>query len=416
MRKCGVDRMHSMYYWLWLQRALGVGSRKVRAVHSAYSTLEEFYRGGRTLWKETGFFTGQELRRLEEITPQSVTPIIKDCIRLHYHILTPDHPQYPKRLLTLPDYPAALYVWGDLCDVDDEVLIAVVGTRGCTPYGRQVALQISATMAKAGAVIVSGGAYGVDTIAHKGALEAGGRTIAVLAGGINSGQLVGNEALRRRVVEQQGAVLSEYPPGASIGRNAFPIRNRLMSGLSLGTLVVEAGERSGALITANWANEQGRDVFAVPGSVMSPTSLGCNRLIAQGAKPVACAYDILEEYIDLYPHRISLKIAGVKEAASPTTPPRPVKPPKRQQQKKQAQPVSIPKPQTAFADPQETVELTEGAKALYEALNDLPVHINDLAAAAKRPVHEALSAMTELEIAGLAQSLPGRRFCRRRNE
>lgn len=114
--------------------------------------------------------------------------------------------------------------------------MAVVGTRGCTPYGQQVAMQISATMAKAGVVIVSGGAYGVDTIAHKGALKAGGRTIAVLAGGINAGQLVGNEELRRQIVEQQGAVLSEYPPGRAIGRNAFPIRNRLMSGPVFGHL------------------------------------------------------------------------------------------------------------------------------------------------------------------------------------
>ena len=405
--------MHSMYYWLWLQRALGVGSRKVRAVHSAYSSLEEFYQGGSTLWKETGFFTPKELKCLGEVTPQSVTPMIKDCIRLHYHILTPDHPKYPKRLLTLPDYPAALYVWGDLCEVDDEVLIAVVGTRGCTPYGQQVAMQISATMAKAGVVIVSGGAYGVDTIAHKGALKAGGRTIAVLAGGINAGQLVGNEELRRQIVEQQGAILSEYPPGAPIGRNAFPIRNRLMSGLSLGTLVVEAGERSGALITANWANEQGRDVFAIPGSVMSPTSLGCNRLIAQGAKPVACAYDILEEYIDQYPHRISLKIAGIKESASPVTPPAPGKPQKR---KAAAKSDSAPekKPQTSQAN-EAVLTLSDGAKALYEVLPCEPAHINDLAAAAKVEVRMALAAMTELEIAGLAQSLPGRRFCRKPN-
>ena len=405
--------MHSMYYWLWLQRALGVGSRKVRAVHSAYSSLEEFYQGGNTLWKETGFFTPKELRRLGEVTPQSVTPVIKDCIRLHYHILTPDHPKYPKRLLTLPDYPAALYVWGDLCEVDDEVLIAVVGTRGCTPYGQQVAMQISATMAKAGVVIVSGGAYGVDTIAHKGALKAGGRTIAVLAGGINAGQLVGNEELRRQIVEQQGAVLSEYPPGAPIGRNAFPIRNRLMSGLSLGTLVVEAGERSGALITANWANEQGRDVCASPGSVMSPTSLGCNRLIAQGAKPVACAYDILEEYIDQYPHRISLKIAGIKESASPVTPPAPGRTQKRQAAAKSDSPHEK-KPQTPQAN-EAVPTLSDGAKALYAVLPCEPAHINDLAAAAKVEVRMALAAMTELEIAGLTQSFPGRRFCRKPN-
>ncbi|MBS4916624.1 MAG: DNA-processing protein DprA [Clostridiales bacterium] len=402
-----------MYYWLWLQRALGVGSRKVRAVHSAYSSLEEFYQGGNTLWKETGFFTPKELRRLGEVTPQSVTPVIKDCIRLHYHILTPDHPKYPKRLLTLPDYPAALYVWGDLCEVDDEVLIAVVGTRGCTPYGQQVAMQISATMAKAGVVIVSGGAYGVDTIAHKGALKTGGRTIAVLAGGINAGQLVGNEELRRQIVEQQGAVLSEYPPGAPIGRNAFPIRNRLMSGLSLGTLVVEAGERSGALITANWANEQGRDVFAIPGSVMSPTSLGCNRLIAQGAKPVACAYDILEEYIDQYPHRISLKIAGIKESASPVTPPAPGKTQKRQAAAKSDSPHEK-KPQTPQVN-EAVPTLSDGAKALYAVLPCEPAHINDLAAAAKVEVRMALAAMTELEIAGLTQSFPGRRFCRKPN-
>ena len=200
---------------------------------------------------------------------------------------------FPDRLRRIFDPPQVLYYRGRL--PADELMIAIVGARKASAYGRNAAAALAAGLAEAGAGVVSGAARGVDSAAHDGALNAGGYTVAVLGCGVDVVYPPENGKLLARIAEQ-GAIVSEYWPGTEPLPHHFPVRNRIISGLARGVAVVEAAEKSGSLITADWALEQGRDVFAVPGSIFSATSAGTNRLIKQGAKPVTTAADILEEY------------------------------------------------------------------------------------------------------------------------
>ncbi|MBR6407677.1 MAG: DNA-processing protein DprA [Clostridia bacterium] len=294
-----------LHLWIWLQLSLGCGSPKVRQICETFGNVEVFYRAGRITWSKCGLFSPIELERMISIVPDDTDEIIAVCRRLGYRMVTPDDPSYPDRLRNITDYPAVLYICGDAIDFDDEVAVTIVGSRDCTAEGINNAKSISYNLTKSGALVVSGGARGIDSAAHEGAILAKGRTVAFLPCGINVKYLSQNEQLRN-TISKNGALISELPPGTPVYRNNFRVRNRLMSGVSLGTLVVEAKDKSGSLITARHATEQGRDVFAVPGSINKPTSRGPNDLIAKGAKSIRNAFEILEEYIDLYPHKITI--------------------------------------------------------------------------------------------------------------
>jgi DNA processing protein len=203
------------------------------------------------------------------------------------------HPNYPPRLKQIPDPPPVLYFKGSLLPVDERA-VAVVGTRGPTSYGREVAARLSADLARNGITIVSGLARGIDGIAHRAALDTGGRTIAILANGLDNVYPPEHAGLFQRA-QGQGAVVSEYPLGVRPDPRGFPRRNRLISGISLGTLVVEAPVQSGARWTVRHALEQDREVFCVPGSIFSPNSQFTNRMIQEGAKLVSTYTDVLEE-------------------------------------------------------------------------------------------------------------------------
>ncbi len=215
-------------------------------------------------------------------------------------------PDYPSRLKEIYDYPPIIYVRGSLLP-EDEWCLAVVGTRRATVYGRQVTEEIVTDLARNKITIVSGLARGIDTVAHRSALEAGGRTIAVFACGLDIVYPAENANLARSII-QHGALISEYPPGTKPKADNFPRRNRIMSGLSLGVLVTEAGRTSGAMITARLALEQNREVLAIPGSILSPVSSGANHLIQEGAKLVSDYADILEELnLTAVAHQMEMK-------------------------------------------------------------------------------------------------------------
>jgi len=209
--------------------------------------------------------------------------------------ITIENKDYPEKLKEIKNPPEVLYFIGKF--VPKELCFAVVGTRRCSPYGKEVALEIAGNLAEAGLTIVSGLAPGIDTFAYATAVERGKRTIAVLGTGLDEESIYPKENIKlaKKIVELGGLLLSEYPPGTPGSRFTFPQRNRIISGLSLGTLVIEAKEKSGALITANYAFSQKRKVFAVPGQIYSQNSKGCHLLIKRGAKLVENAEDILKE-------------------------------------------------------------------------------------------------------------------------
>ena len=233
----------------------------------------------------------------------------------HRCLIEPESPDMPELLRQIPDPPTLLYLVGSK-DVLHLPALAIVGSRNPTRGGIQNAYEFSRHLARAGFCIVSGLAQGIDTAAHQGALDGGGQTVAFLGHGIDRVYPAENRMLAHRIAEN-GALCSEYPLGSPPRREHFPQRNRLISGLSLGTLVVEAARRSGSLISARLAGEQGREIFAIPGSIHNPLSRGCHQLIKQGAKLVECAEDIVSELSPLVGHL--LRSAEIPATAAPGT-------------------------------------------------------------------------------------------------
>lgn len=303
-------------YWIWLQNSLKYGNNKVRTVRLLYNNIKDFYYAGETEWRLCGCFTNREIENLKNNTLSAAEKIVERCNNLKYSILTPDSEFYPKLLREIPNPPCVLYVRGDKKCLNSDFGISVVGTRSATQYGKEMAFDISKNLAQRGVIVVSGGAIGIDSEAHRGALNAGGKTIAVLGCGINYPYLLKNSELRKRISEN-GAVISEYPPDFPGSAYTFPMRNRIISGMTMGTLVIEAGEKSGSLITANLANEQNRDVFVVPVNKMSPVAEGALRLIQDGASVVTCAEDILDEYTGR--NFSSLKVDKINSKKSDST-------------------------------------------------------------------------------------------------
>jgi len=280
-------------YWIAFSRIPGIGRVKMSQLQVHFTTMEQAWKATSSELKKAGLDSKSAATIIN--TRHTISPDAElDMMELYkVKALFCESPDYPQRLKEIYDYPPILYVRGELLP-DDDCCLAVVGTRRATVYGRQVTEEIVTELARSKITIVSGLAKGVDSVAHRVTLEAGGRTIAVFGCGLDIVYPAENAKLARNIMEH-GALLSEYPLGVRPKADNFPRRNRIMSGMSLGVLVVEAGESSGALITAHQAVEQNRDVFAIPGSILSPASRGTNHLIQEGAKLVRTAVDVLEE-------------------------------------------------------------------------------------------------------------------------
>jgi DNA processing protein len=289
-----------------------------------------------------------------------------------YQVLTLADPAYPPALREIPDPPPFLYVHGQLAPSDRAV--ALVGSRHPSSYGLRTARSLAAALGRHEVTVVSGMARGIDTAAHQGALDAGGRTVAVLGSGLDKPYPPESRSLFDRIAAS-GAVISEFALQAGPEAHHFPIRNRVISGLSLGTVVVEAAVRSGALITARLAAEQGREVFAVPGPIHSGRSAGAHRLLKDGARLVEGVDDILEEL-------------SAHLEARPSNP------------KRSAEPVSPPP------------DLDPDAARLFLALGEEPVHIDELVRTLAIDPARLMGLLLELELRGLTTQLPGKRFLR----
>lgn len=288
-----MEKPNELKYWVGLSRIPGIGRVKTSQLLSYFGTLENAWKAPSGELKKAGL-DSRSVETITNLRPRiSPDAEIDNLKRYKVKAITCESVDYPHGLKEIYDYPSVLYVRGNLL-LEDECCLAVVGTRRPTAYGRQVTEEIVSDLAHSGITVVSGLAKGIDSIAHRTTLEANGRTVAVFGCGLDIVYPAENAKLAREIMER-GALVSEYPLGVKPKADNFPRRNRIMSGMSLGVLVIEAGESSGAMITASQALEQNRDVFAVPGSILSPASKGTNRLIQEGAKLVRSHVDILEE-------------------------------------------------------------------------------------------------------------------------
>jgi DNA processing protein len=280
-------------YWVGFNSIPGIGRVRLTQLENHFGNLENAWKASPGELKRAGL-DSVALRAITQWRPR-VSPEAEMEKVDHYgvRVVTCNDTSYPSRLKEIYDYPPVLYIRGSLLP-EEEWCLAVVGTRRASVYGKQVTEEIVSDLAQSKITIVSGLAKGIDTTAHQSALDAGGRSLAVFACGLDIVYPSENAKLARRIIEQ-GALISEYPLGTRPRAENFPRRNRILSGLSLGVLVTEAGDTSGALITARMALEQNREVFAIPGSILSPASRGTNHLIQEGAKLVRDYTDILEE-------------------------------------------------------------------------------------------------------------------------
>lgn len=388
--------MSALTYWLWLSELQGLSNQTRLALLQRFETPERVFFADPEELLLTEGITRQQAAVLSDHRLDAARKIQEDCHRLHIRILTLHDAEYPGRLKNIYDPPILLYIKGRMPVLDEEVAIAVVGTRGCTPYGEGCAKKLGHELAASGAVVVSGLAKGIDAAAAHGALLAGGTVVGVVGNGLDIRYPYESRFLYDDVAAS-GVLVSEYPPGSEPAGWHFPARNRILSGLCVGTLVVEAPLRSGALITADTALEQGRDIFAVPGPIEAPASAGCNRLIQQGALLVTAAEDILREYEGRYPQKLRPRAY--------TEPPKPVG--------YQARQMTEPKPVLpSFSLGENQPELTDDQIEILRQLGEEPLHVDDIIELTGIPTRRVLSALTVLEIENLVKQHSGKCYAR----
>lgn len=383
-------------FWIWLSELRGLQNQTRLALLRHFGSPEAIFYADREEILLTDGMTPEQAARLDDHDLAGAQKILGRCEELGLSLLTIQDAAYPRRLFNIYDPPCLLYVRGRLPAFDEEAAVAVVGTRSCTPYGVACAEKLGYGIAWCGGLVVSGLAAGIDSAALRGALRANGRAAAVLGNGLDVVYPRENQYLYEDVASA-GCLISEYPPGTRPVGSHFPHRNRILSGLSVAALVVEAPERSGALITAAAALEQGRDVFAVPGPIDAPASVGCNQLIRDGAGLVSDAWDILREYEGRFPEKLC-----APGQASP-------RPQVTGYQTERAEPARPAKP---VVDPAER-GLTDDQTALLRALDEeAPMLVDDLIEQTDIPTRRVLSALTLLEIEGLVTQHSGKRYTR----
>lgn len=383
----------------------GVGPKTVQVLFELFGSAEQALNA-----------TQAELERRENLSPairellirkQVKIPLEKELELIEQYgcqVITQDDAAYPPLLKEIADAPLMLYVKGEL-KPEDALSISCVGSRSAKDYGRQVSHRFSYQLAQRGVTVVSGLARGIDTNAHRGALDAGGRTIAVMGNGLSLIYPASNDKLAEEIM-QAGALISEFPMGMQpMGKN-FPRRNRIISGMTLGTIVVEASNRSGALITARHALEQGREVFAVPGPIFSELSTGTHKLIREGAGLVHSVEELLEALPQHARNMLSTAMpldTPITDAPSSTE----AEPPQKRQSRRRAS-SSVPTSSEPAAPPP---ELTDDEKTVFQAIEAPSTHIDVIAQTTQMPVGKVSSVLLMLELKGVVQQLPGKFFC-----
>ncbi len=361
-----------IFHWLALSLTHGVGSVLIKRLLDRFRTPEAVFRAP---LKELLRIEGMGERVAGEIQKGPSEKIVKRELSLLEkvggRVVTLKDDDYPKRLKDIYDPPALLYLRGELRR-EDELAVAIVGSRKTSAYGREVTERIGKDLARHGVTVVSGMARGIDSVAHKGALQGGGRTIAVFGCGVDVIYPSENRNLCHQIIDQ-GAVLSEFPMGSPPEAGHFPRRNRIISGLSIGVVIVQASAESGSLITAGYALEQGREVFAVPGNIGAEGSRGTNQLIKEGAKLVESSEDILEEVLPQWRREGEMAQRGGDAVLA----------------------------------------LTEAEKCLYGLLDENPLHIDAIIRESQLDPGSVSSLLLNLELKGLISQWPGKCFSKK---
>lgn len=396
--------MNGAVPWIRLQSALGAGAA-LSEIIEYFGSAKALFDAGETEWRMSPVLVPRQIEKLCESTEAQANEVLATCKMNGWQVVPYDDPHYPERLRSIFNPPAVLYVDGELPDIDNSIVIGIVGTRRASDYAVKAADVMSRGIAERGAIVASGGALGVDTAAHNGAMLAGGKTIAVLGCGLGTKYLMENKPLRDAVVKN-GALITEFQPFTPASKYTFPIRNRIISGISLGVLVVEASVKSGSLITANYALEHGKDVFALPCSILDPAFAGTNKLIDDGAIVATKPLDLLYPYAEEYGVKID-EVKSVGKIMRETGD-------KSANVYGKARDISFDNLQAGRkkreARQKAAAELSGKTKAVFNALGEEYQSADEISRAAGLSIGEALTALTALEIAGLAASAGGKRY------
>lgn len=414
-----------LIHWIWLSTRPGMNDRERLAVLEHFRDPEDIFFGDSGAYAQVPGLSVEGAKALADKDLLPAEKVLADCARGKIHIMTIRDGAYPARLKNIADPPLVLYYRGTLPDFDGLPVIGVVGTRKASVYGLTAAKRLGYQISRCGGMVVSGAASGIDSAAMQGALTAGSPVVAVLGCGVDVVYPQSNRSLFADT-EHHGCLISEFVPGTPSYKWNFPKRNRIISGISDGVLVVEAPERSGALITARQALEQGRDVFAVPGNIDVPTCMGTNALLRDGAIMAMSGWDVVGEYQHLYPGRVRRDTAPVRLTAS-------AEEVERQDRKlpKVAQIPEIPQKEQPVVDMGEkkdidnlkTSSYSDGCKekanldpreqAIMDQLEAGERLVDDIIAATGLPSGQILAALTMLEVKGLVKTLPGRRVIKK---
>lgn len=415
-----------LVHWIWFAHRPGLSDRAKAALMQHFSDPEDIFYADSGAFSHLDFLTEEALEALQDKNLIPAEEILSFCAREKIHILTYRDAGYCARLKNISDPPMVLYYKGHLPDWDASPVIGIVGTRKASAYGLTAAKRLGYQISRCGGIVVSGMAFGIDGMAMSGALTAGQSVIGVLGCGVDIVYPLSNKGLFADT-EQYGCILSEFPPGTPPKNYNFPKRNRIISGLSCGVLVVEAPEKSGALITARQAAEQGRDVFAVPGNIDMPGFAGSNALLRDGAILVSSGYDVVSEYRSLYPDKIRMETGPVHMTAYPDEVSR-VSEGTQKRVPKVAQERAIPAEDArlketkckkgidkAESTPYSDVnnpkpKLSKEEQSIVDALRGGERLVDDVIAETGLTTGKLLASLTMLELKGILRRLPGKRI------
>ena len=404
-----------LIHWIWLATRPDISDRQKLAVLDAFGDPEEIFYGDKARISNVAGMTQAAMEALMDKNLTQAQEILDDCVEKNIHICTFHDAAYPVRLKNIADPPVVLYYKGNLTGLDNSPVIGVVGTRKASVYGLTTAKKMGYQIAKCSGILVSGLAEGNDGSAMAGALTAGGKVIGVLGCGVDVVYPAMHRSLYRDT-EKNGCLISEFPPKTPPYKWNFPKRNRIISGLSNGVLVVEAPHGSGSLITAKQAADQGRDVFVVPGNIDVPTFHGSNALLRDGAIAVSSGWDVVSEYAALYPDKIREEgkenlFLSTAEKPLPKVAQKPETPVRKSlfDRKKEKKPVDNPEKKTYSVQQDILASLSQEERDLLKPLQQGEVLVDDLIAASGMSTGDVLGMLTMLQIRGVVELLPGKR-------